>query len=868
MKNNSVNDLRVLLLYAALALAATYPLALNFSTHLAGGETDAPVFAWNLWWVKYSLFNIRVNPFTTDYLFYPLGINLASAHALTLLNALVALPLQMLFNLPVANNALVLFALTASAYGMYLLARDRLRRAGLDARAAFFAGALYGFGSYHLNYVALGQPNFVGAQWIPFYVLHLLRAQESARGGRNAAWAGVFFVLTVWTDLTYAGFLALLTLAYWLYDTARARRFDARAFALNFTALGAVALVGSAPMLVDFWLDLQRDGDYWTPLVARAPAVSADLLGFILPAAMKPFFDGLTQNFSLQTLNYTFVGIAPLALMLWACAQFRAARAWGWLAVGSAVLMLGPVLQIAGDATNIPLPFQFVQQIPILKSNRFPVRLNVFMMLGVAVAASFALAELLRRARAARAWRAGALALIAFGAFEQIAAPLPLTDARPPAVLEQFANDPGDFTILELPLGWRNSIATQGKPDARAQFLQTFHQKRLISGNASRHPLFKFQYYNELPILNSILALENGEAIDDVRRELDRQAALEVLRFFNIHHVLVHRPLTEPKVEAYVKQIFPLKQVFQDSEWTLYRVTTALPLQGTVEARNEIARMNFDDGWGRAQIAPDHLDYRWSSAGEARVWLPLTRRDYRVSFLLQTPRADQRVNVRINGHALDPLVGQDTWNAYSLHVPSIFLRNGLNEIIFSTDLTPLDAARLDDYRVGATDVMAPVDIAVTGAGFRAGRFGEIFVAGRNVIESRRGYHLVALDPRDGSVQRVGAFDTFANADESRRLAEFVNALPRGVIVAGAAIDEVSRHLTGEAVDALKQLGVDADLRFAFREGHAFIGVKGAHAAHAVEVVDGRFPANVWVGKNVRAPRVSLALGPLFFEELK
>ncbi|MBI3741189.1 MAG: hypothetical protein HY257_05470 [Chloroflexi bacterium] len=85
---------------------------------------------------------------------------------------------------------------------------------------------------------------------------------------------------------------------------------------------------------------------------------------------------------------------------------------------------------------------------------------------------------------------------------------------------------------------------------------------------------------------------------------------------------------------------------------------------------------------------------------------------------------------------------------------------------------------------------------------------------------------------------------------------------------GVAIDDVSQNLQPEAVDALKQVGVDNDLRFSFRSGHAFIGVKGAQPGQALESVDGRFPANVAVGKNVSADRVAFALGPVFFETVK
>ncbi len=889
-------DVITLVLYFALALTLTYPLALNFYTHVAGTETDAPTLAWNLWWVKYSLFNLRTHPLSTDYLFYPLGVNLV-AYTLTLFNALLALPIQFSANIPAANNALVLFSLTISAFGMYLLAQERLRRAGLDPRAAFFAGALYGFGSYHLSYVAQGRLDLVGSQWLPFFFFYLLRTLESPRRAwKSGAWMGLFFALTAWTELTYAAFLLVLS-AFGLVlslqapfgaaqglgvgsearsgirgvgssRTDRKIRARLRPMLNGFLAFTFTAALGTFPLWYTFIAEVQRYGDYWTIVVPRAQILSADLLGFLLPPSAHPFVGKLTQGIAFQSLTSAFIGFAPLALFVWGIARWRAARVWAWLALAFALLMLGPSLSVAGNITSIPMPFALLQQIPFLKATRFPVRLNAFFMLAFALTASYAVARLLEIARDNPRARAGALLFMLFAFAEQLAFPIPLTDLRAPAVYQQFTRDPGDFTILELPLGWRNNVGIQGKLDFRAQFFQSVHQKRLLGGTTARNPIFKFQYYNELPMLNSLIALETGQEIDPVRHELDREAALEVLRFFNIHHVVVNRTLTDPAVEAYVKDILPLREVYRDDTSTLYRVITALPLHGTVESHHETARLNFDDTWGRAQTTPDQLSYRWSTAADARVWLPLTRRDYRIAFLAQTPRYEQKVSVRINGFALDPIIGTDTWDPFSLHVPSVFLRNGLNELVFSTDLTPLDAARLDDYRIGATGIVAPVDIAATGAGFNAGRFGEIFVAGQNVVENRRGYHLVTLDAQTGRVNRVGAFDTFASADESRRMAAFIEDIPRGEIVAGVAVDEVSKNLQEDAANALRQVGVETDLRFAFRTAHAFIGVKGASAGTAIEVADGRFPANVYVGKNVRAQSVSLALGPLFFEELR
>src|SRR5262245_47638015 len=62
--------------YAILALVATYPAVLHFTTAVPGDLiADRDQNLWNLWWVREALFR-PTNPFDTDMLHYPYGANL------------------------------------------------------------------------------------------------------------------------------------------------------------------------------------------------------------------------------------------------------------------------------------------------------------------------------------------------------------------------------------------------------------------------------------------------------------------------------------------------------------------------------------------------------------------------------------------------------------------------------------------------------------------------------------------------------------------------------------------------------------------------------------------------------------------------
>jgi hypothetical protein len=425
--------------------------------------------------------------------------------------------------------------------------------------------------------------------------------------------------------------------------------------------------------------------------------------------------------------------------------------------------------------------------------------------------------------------------------------------------------EPGDWTVLDLPLGWRNSVSIQGAIDYKAQFFQAVHQKRLIGGLTSRNPACKFQYFLELPVINSLITLETGGNIDEGRRAADRETAPDILRFFDIRYIEVQRALTSARVLDYVLDVFPLREVYRDDERLVYRVVQTPPPLAAVDLNAESARLYFDEGWGRAQALPEGTGYRWAGRGDARLWLPLARTDRQVRFRLLAPRAEQRVSVRVNGESAAEWVLTTEWKEYILHLPPAAVRAGLNEIAFSNETVPVGATRQGDYAVGQTGVVSPVDLVATSAGFDAGRFGEIFVDGRNIIPNERGYHLVAVNPQTGRVERTGVFDTFADPGESTRLAQFVDTLPAGEIVVGVAVDEVSKQLQQVAVDALRRLGVDGDVRFSFRADHAFIGVKGAWPGQALEKLDGRWPANVAVGKNIGGDRAAFAMAGIWIE---
>ncbi len=112
----------ILLLYLLLAVLLTWPTVTHIATHLPGDGGDDPAIAWNLWWVKHALLTLQTNPLFSDYMFYPIGINLAF-YTLTLLNALTAMPLTLTLGVVTASNLHMWFTMVVGGYGVFLLVR-------------------------------------------------------------------------------------------------------------------------------------------------------------------------------------------------------------------------------------------------------------------------------------------------------------------------------------------------------------------------------------------------------------------------------------------------------------------------------------------------------------------------------------------------------------------------------------------------------------------------------------------------------------------------------------------------------------------------------------------------------------------------
>ncbi|MBN1139208.1 MAG: hypothetical protein JXM73_21700 [Anaerolineae bacterium] len=882
----------VLLIYVILAVVLTWPLATHLLTHIPGSYNwafDEYTFVWNSWWFRYSLLNLGESPLHSNYIFYPITVDLI-LFTYNFFNVVLSFPLQPFLPLTTISNLTFLFSIVMSGFSAFLLAEYLLRTTEHSRRvprvmpyAAFFAGLIYGFSSYRMVYAAIGHHDIWSTAWIPLYTLYLLRTIREP-GWRNALLAGLFFALAMYCEMIFGVLLAMMTIVILLFVVSRRGREEAAGGLVSL--FKRLALAGSlatllyspmlAPILREMSLGYALEG--W----GSAQQLSVDLMGFVSPTGLNILGPDWTADLN-QTLqgtarfsdiNTVFLGWATLALAAVGAVRYRQRVAvWITCAVVFMLFALGPVLQIFKRSTfdldgllvNVPLPFIVLHYIPVIMANRVPNRFSAVLMLALAILVAFAAYWILswaatRRRATTQGRPYGVIVCCVLIAapllFEHWSVPLPLTDSRIPAVYDQVAADPDDLTILQLPLGWRNSFGQLGAEDTRNQYHQVYHQKRLLAGNTSRNTPFKFDYYEQAPIVSSIIALESYGQVDADRRAADRASADEFLWYYNIRYVIVSPPVpdrppytdTYTATLAYVEEVLPMSKIYDQDGWRLYRVNrdpdaARAAVEVDFGSQAPLRRMALGEGWAADELIQG-ATANWAVEQEARVLLPsAVDTSYRLTVRalpFDYPGAEaQTMALVVNGHRLERITLAAGWGAYSWEAPAQLLEQPINDLRFELDHLAAPADVLPgNGAIGATGVEAPVAIEVNSdapADLAYITAGEGDLAKDGSVH-RAGYNVAVIDQKSGRLVDQQGFDTTPAGEpgQAAALADFIASIPAGRIVVVAMQGDGAAGLTDAAVAAFRTIGGQADPRGTTGGSHIIVGVKGAAPGTALE----------------------------------
>lgn len=602
-----------LLTYMVLAVVATFPLITHLTTHLPAvvqeQGNDVWQNAWNLWWIQQAVLVNPTNPYWSDAVMYPQGASLA-LHTLNLPLGLLGLPLLGAAGIIPTYNLLTILTLVLAGYTAFLL----IRHLTGSAPAALVGGAIV-----LCSPLRLAELRFAQLPTLSDYGVHLALLALLVALATRTRWAVLLVALAVlltglssWYHLFHLGIVfALLLLwrgvAAWRAGGVPALRHEAVPW-LGVAALSALLLL---PFVIPVVLeavtarDFARKGD---ALVAMTDVAR------MLPPGVSAIWQPVPHDWQ---ATYLFAWV-PLALAAVGVAvRWRAAAPWLLVGAVCLVLSLGPALQVAGVDTGIPLPYAAVRELPVIEVLRAPIRLNAITTLVVALLAAWAVVWASGRARLGGAAQWGvALLLVALVAVEGLRLPITLRDGQLSPWYSAVAEEPGEWSLLELPFG-RQDRAMQ------AMYAQTVHGKLILAAHLSREvPRFP---YEDTPRMQ---ALDTGELLPDIL-PMDDDEWWQLLRSMRVRYLLIHKPDTPPAQQAAQLAVAPqvlgaVTQVYEDDALVVLRVEEMaawLDAEGSNLAATPDPPLflGFREPWSRLEYGDEGWN-RWLPPTPAGLW--------------------------------------------------------------------------------------------------------------------------------------------------------------------------------------------------------------------------------------------------------
>lgn len=706
----------VLIAYTLAALLTSFPLVTQFGTYIAGVDGDVWSYLWATGWARASVF-LGANPFHTDYAFYPLGGATQLLWA-TALPSFASLPIQLAFGLVPAFNFMYLAASVLTGYGTYLLCKYEMRNAEFGIRnskldnhkyklAAFVAGLAFAFCSLRLGY-GLAFTNLFHTEFIPFYVLCLLKTSRT-RGWKNALWAGLFFGLNAYVDFQIAAFLLLLTILWIGFVVTRSIVRDPKGFrrfknpsglAARWLAMFATATLVALPMLVVVLNDFAVEGGNYIrvyPLKYSAER-SYDALAYFLPNARSTLYQNLPAprienvNASLHTSDesemspdrQTFFGITLFVLALLGAIRFtRRMMFWIIAAIVFAALSLGPILHLAGSATEIPLPFTLINSVPFLNNIRIPMRYGLMVFFSMSLLAGAGALILLR-------WRVWMfIPIVVLLLAESIVLPYPTLEFHVPRVYEKIARAQDDATVLEIPsFHWRHA--------ARNQAYQAIHEKRILRAYTNRIAPDLADYFNlrQTPIVvRSLRILEGAEQGILTPEEIaqDRAALQDTRAFFNLRYAILHRDQLDAAranaIDQYVREVMQGRVIENDGATTAYEFPqTAFTADvRALDLASNANLMYLGRGWQMEPLADaEGSQGRYAKDARAQVYVPQSGAA-ELNLDLYSAPTDAVMQAQVNESSVTRMPLQQGWQTYALST-TLPRRLNLLNLVFNAEV--------------------------------------------------------------------------------------------------------------------------------------------------------------------------------------
>jgi hypothetical protein len=528
----------VAVLFVALTVFLTYPLAFRAGSAVIGADPDTELFIWTLAWDTHA-FTTRPLAIFDANIFYPYADTLAYSENL-IGSGLVAAPVLWTTGNPVlALNLVTLLSIVLCGIGAFVLAR----RVGAGYPAAIVAGVVFAFAPS--RFFRISQLHLTAVQWIPFALASLHAYFDTGRP-RDLRLAAAFFTLQALTSGHGAVFLIVATLAFLAYRLAIGDSLDLARRVRDLGWLGILALL-PAVLVVFPYRDVQAEMGLRRGLENWAPTAQSFLAS---PTHVQTWLISLVPGWRIndRASAILFPGFLPVMLACLAFLRRPSTTTRHDPTIFYALLTLIALLLVSGPPFGM---WPLVYWLPGMNFIRVPSRFMILATLGIAVLAGLgfdrAVALFSRR-------RQGAVAVIAISllVIEFTAIPFGLDPYRlkHPAADRWLDGQPKPFSVAEVPVVMNERYQT-------AYMLHsTAHWQRTVHGYSGMRPPLHERLYRELTRFPG-------------RDSLESLAELHVT--YVVVHIGEYAPGEWPAIEERLRQYEDwLKLEYQDRDARVY----------------------------------------------------------------------------------------------------------------------------------------------------------------------------------------------------------------------------------------------------------------------------------------------------------
>lgn len=556
------------LLYLALTLLMTFPLAWQWRGSIPAGAGDIWQNYWNFWWWKQCLLE-GFNPLHSPLLFFPNGADLVF-HTHSPFNQVLAMPVNLLFGEAAAYNFCILFALTLIGFGTYLLVRELTG----SAEAGVLAGIVFAYFPQTIEQT-LEHLNLFSLQFIPLALYFLLRWSRSLRFIDALAFGACFGLnaLCSW----HLGLKLAIVVTPWMAWLVWRHRRRWREFLGGAGAAAVLAVLLVLPLLVPI-LTLIVDGDDY--FLKQAVPRGIDPTYLLTPSYANPLLGQLVTerylNRAYQASGFIcYLGFIPFVLAMTALVRARR-KTWPWLVLfaGGVVLALGAEFLWNGIwYREVTLPFAALREFPFLQNLRVANRFMILAGLGLAVLAGYGWQSL----RIRSSWAFPLIAVLILVEFSWL--PFPLRKVEFSPLLQEVASRPG--AVLDLPFHQRSrAVGNMAN--------QTVHGRPIGDGYLSSYPPAIDAAIGGIPALGQLVNLPAPDAVVDV----------DALRALGFGTVVIHKDRLQSARESMLAETPP------DALLELKRVRR---LGGVPDATMAALRSQLDSALRGADLEDDLL---------------------------------------------------------------------------------------------------------------------------------------------------------------------------------------------------------------------------------------------------------------------